>query len=122
MIATGFFLSPSRLLDAYGSNKHAGWFYEVGRDSFNGILLCNQIIGVGLILGWVTVTMLPFFLWINYMGWFRSDALEEMIGLDLSYMSTKGCDVTVGSFGHQSSINDNGLSVKSITSSRRRQT
>lgn len=30
--------------------------------------------------------MLPFFMWLNYMGWFRSDSLEELVGLDLSYM------------------------------------
>ena len=30
--------------------------------------------------------MMPFFLWLNYMGWFRSDSLEELVGLDLSYM------------------------------------
>jgi len=27
----------------------------------------------------------PFFLWLNYMGWFRSDSLEELVGLDISY-------------------------------------
>lgn len=29
--------------------------------------------------------MYPFFLWLDYKGWFRSDALEEIVGLDTSY-------------------------------------
>jgi hypothetical protein len=29
--------------------------------------------------------MLPFFLWLNYKGWLRSEPLEEIVGLDISY-------------------------------------
>merc|ERR1712226_1669532 len=29
--------------------------------------------------------MFPFFIWLNYMGWFRADSLEELVGLDISY-------------------------------------
>jgi hypothetical protein len=29
--------------------------------------------------------MTPFFLLLHYLGWFRSDPLEEIIGLDVSY-------------------------------------
>jgi hypothetical protein len=29
--------------------------------------------------------MLPFFIWLNYKGWFRADSLEELVGLDMSY-------------------------------------
>lgn len=29
-------------------------------------------------------TMLPFFLFLSYLGWFRTDSLEEIIGLDPS--------------------------------------
>ena len=28
--------------------------------------------------------MLPFFLFLSYLGWFRTDSLEEIIGLDPS--------------------------------------
>lgn len=86
IIATGLFSSPGRIFDAYGTDEHAGWFYEVGRGSINGTLFTNQLLCLVFILGWVVVTMLPFFLWLNYMGWFRSDSLEELVGLDLSYM------------------------------------
>ena len=27
----------------------------------------------------------PFFIILNYLGWFRADALEEIVGLDISY-------------------------------------
>lgn len=41
---------------------------------------------IGLaIMAWTLVTMSPFFLWLNYQGWFRSDSLEELVGLDASY-------------------------------------
>lgn len=29
--------------------------------------------------------MLPFFVWLDWKGWFRSDPLEEIVGLDTSY-------------------------------------
>lgn len=86
MIATGLFSSPRRVLDAYGTEEFAGWFYEIGRGRLDATLLLNQLLCVVFIVGWVVFTMLPFFLWLNYMGWFRSDSLEELVGLDLSYM------------------------------------
>lgn len=86
VLATGLFSSPSRLLDAYGTDEYAGWFYEIGRGRLDATLILNQVLSVIFIVGWVVFTMLPFFLWLNYMGWFRSDSLEELVGLDLSYM------------------------------------
>ena len=29
--------------------------------------------------------MLPFFLWLNLMGWFRSESVHELVGLDVTY-------------------------------------
>jgi hypothetical protein len=29
--------------------------------------------------------MLPFFIWLDWKGWFRADPLEEIVGLDTSY-------------------------------------
>ena len=29
--------------------------------------------------------MLPFFMWLNFMGWFRSESVQELVGLDISY-------------------------------------
>ena len=37
------------------------------------------------VIGWVMVIMLPFFVWLDWKGWFRSDPLEEVVGLDTSY-------------------------------------
>jgi Amt family ammonium transporter len=37
------------------------------------------------VIGWSIATMLPFFIWLNYMGWFLADSLEELVGLDMSY-------------------------------------
>mmetsp|Transcript_2032 Transcript_2032/g.4117 ORF Transcript_2032/g.4117 Transcript_2032/m.4117 type:complete len:536 (+) Transcript_2032:78-1685(+) len=85
LIATGLFTSPGRLLDAYGTDVHVGWFYSGG----DAKLLLNQFLAVGFILIWVFVMMVPFFVWLNMMGWFRADSLEELVGLDLSYMGTR---------------------------------
>uniref|UniRef100_A0A7S2E6Q1 Ammonium transporter n=1 Tax=Trieres chinensis TaxID=1514140 RepID=A0A7S2E6Q1_TRICV len=85
LISTGLLASPHLLEAAYGNSKHAGWFYSWGRGSGDFTLMCCQLIGILFILSWVTFLMLPFFLFLNYMGWFRSDALEEIVGLDISY-------------------------------------
>ena len=29
--------------------------------------------------------MLPFFLWLNFMGWFRCESVQELVGLDITY-------------------------------------
>jgi hypothetical protein len=34
--------------------------------------------------------MLPLFFVLNYLGWFRSDQIEEIIGLNVSYHSAEG--------------------------------
>ena len=85
MIANGFFASPSRLLIAYGRDKHVGWVYSWSRGSGDATLLGTQLIGLLFIFGWVLFLMLPFFVWLDWMGWFRSDPLEEIVGLDTSY-------------------------------------
>jgi len=91
VIATGLFASPRQLKFWYGLSgendlvQHVGWFYSWGRGSSDFSLMACQIIGLIFILAWVTVTMLPFFFSLNYMGLFRSDALEEIVGLDVSY-------------------------------------
>lgn len=73
------------MLATHGTDKYAGFFYEVGRGSIDTTLLANQLLGICFILTWVTCTMLPFFWWLNYKGLLRSDSLEELVGLDLSY-------------------------------------
>lgn len=85
VLATGFFASPRLIELAYnGTREHSGLFYGRGRAGKGNLLGC-QFILVIFILGWVFVTMMPFFIWLNYKGWFRADSLEELVGLDVSY-------------------------------------
>jgi hypothetical protein len=85
LIATGLFSSPEHVYAAIGTDKHVGWLHSMGRGSWDATLLANQILALLFIFGWCTVTMGPFFICLNYMGWFRADSLEELVGLDFSY-------------------------------------
>ena len=85
LLSVGFFASPTRMLVTYGENLHSGWFYSLHSGSFDAHLLVAQFVGILFIFGWVFFLMFPFFIWLNYMGWFRADALEELVGLDISY-------------------------------------
>lgn len=85
LLATGLFSSPGRLLDAFGTDEHVGFFYSLGQGSVDGTLLLLEFITIIFVIGWASATMLPFFMWLNYMGWFRADSLEELVGLDMSY-------------------------------------
>jgi Amt family ammonium transporter len=85
VVAVGLFASPTRLFEYYGKSDHPGIFYSwyMGRSDFR--LFGAQITGALFIIGWVSVFMLPFFVWLDWKGWLRSDALEELVGLDMSY-------------------------------------
>jgi ammonia channel protein AmtB len=84
VIAVGLFANPSLLRRAYGSEQdHFGWFFNLSDAS----LLGSQVLEVLFITGWVTLTMLPLFGYLNYAGWFRVNALEEFVGLDTTYMT-----------------------------------
>ena len=85
LIAAGLFAAPRHMERVYGTSENVGWFYEWGRGSGNFNLMGCQLIGALFILAWVTAIMLPFFIVLNYLGWFRADALEEIVGLDISY-------------------------------------
>jgi len=85
LIAVGLFASPARLMDAYGHNKHVGWFYSFNHGGSDATLLACQFIGILCIFGWIMFTMFPFFIWLDFKGWFRSDPLDEIVGLDTSY-------------------------------------
>ena len=106
MIAVGLFSAPGPMREAFNQDEFIGFFYSLGRGSFDATLLGNQCLGILFIFGWVTCLMGPFFMWLNYMGWFRADSLEELVGLDLSYMGNRqqlidqGDDISdVGSIG-----------------------
>ena len=85
MIATGLLASPRLLKNAYEVNDHVGLFYSLGRGSSDASLLANQVVALLFIGGWTFFIMMPFFIWLNYMGWLRADSLEELVGLDISY-------------------------------------
>ena len=85
MIATGFFAAPRLMRQAYNTDAHVGWFYSLGRGSFDASLLLSQFVAVLFICAWTFFIMMPFFIWLNYMGWLRADSLEELVGLDISY-------------------------------------
>jgi Amt family ammonium transporter len=92
LIATGLFSSPGRLIDAYGTDERLGLFYSFGQGKFDGTLLLIQCMTMLFIIGWSIAMMLPFFIWLNYMGWFRADSLEELVGLDMSYHGSNAKD------------------------------
>ena len=86
LIAVGFFASPRKLEQAYAREfDHVGWFYSFRNGSADAHLLGAQVLGSLFIIGWVMGVMLPFFVWLDWKGWFRSDPLEEIVGLDTSY-------------------------------------
>jgi len=88
VVSTGLFASSGRVMDAFGHSKHIGWFYSFERSADATLLAC-QVILMLFIVGWVGITMTPFFLILNYLGYFRSDPLEEVVGLDMSYHEAK---------------------------------
>lgn len=85
LISVGLCASPQKMELTFNNAKHVGWFYSWGRGSGDAKLLACQVLTVLFIIGWVLFTMLPFFIWLNYKGWLRSDSLEELVGLDISY-------------------------------------
>lgn len=85
VIAVGLFSSPTRLKQFYGRGEYPGLFYTWHQGDSNFHLLGAQIVGALFIIGWVLLFMLPFFVWLDWKGWLRSDPLEELVGLDTSY-------------------------------------
>ena len=85
VIAAGLFASPTRLQQFYARSDHPGLFYSWHNGDSDFHLLGAQIVGALFIIGWVLAFMLPFFVWLDWKGWLRSDPLEELVGLDTSY-------------------------------------
>jgi hypothetical protein len=86
LLAAGLFSSQPRLLAAFGRDSHTGFLYSLGRGSLDAQLLLNQIVALLFLMSWAFVTMYPFFKLLNYVGWLRADSLEELVGLDMSFM------------------------------------
>lgn len=93
VISVGLFASEDKIGRFLGMTHppHIGLFYSWGRGSSDATLLACQVVGLLFIIGWVTMLMLPFFMTLYYFGWLRSDALEEMVGLDISYTNSFHC-------------------------------
>ena len=87
LIATGFFTKPDLLAISFPNNTelHPGIFYQVDGKAGDFSLLGTQVIGMLWIIGWVSGTMLPFFIFLNSAGIFRANAIEEVLGLDKAY-------------------------------------
>jgi Amt family ammonium transporter len=86
LIAVGLFASPRRMVVVYNDEDHPGWFYTLTQpDGSSATLLGVQLCGILFIIGWVFVTMFPFFILMDWSGWFRSEPMEEIVGLDRSY-------------------------------------
>eukprot|EP00522_Entomoneis_paludosa_P005653 CAMPEP_0172455668 /NCGR_PEP_ID=MMETSP1065-20121228/12185_1 /TAXON_ID=265537 /ORGANISM="Amphiprora paludosa, Strain CCMP125" /LENGTH=535 /DNA_ID=CAMNT_0013208137 /DNA_START=221 /DNA_END=1828 /DNA_ORIENTATION=+ len=85
VLSVGFFASPRQLEKVYGHADHPGLIYTWRDGDSDATLLGVQCIGLLFIIGWVMVLMLPFFVWLDWRGWLRSDPLEEIVGLDTSY-------------------------------------
>lgn len=86
VLAVGLLASPRMLNLTYGREvPHVGWFYSLSQGSGDARLLAAQVVGLLFIFSWVLGVMMPFFIWLDWRGWFRSDPLEEIVGLDTSY-------------------------------------
>lgn len=105
-LVVGLLSEPERMRQAYGTDLYPGFFYSLERGQPDANLLGCQVIGILFILGWTTATMLPFFLALNYFGWLRSDAVEELVGLDVCY---NGEDIAIA--GGASKNGSDGQSV-----------
>lgn len=89
VVCVGLFATKANLQEIYGPDfDHEGLVYDFS--DWN--LLGSQLVGLLFIIGWVTGIMTPFFLTLNYLGWFRADPLEEVIGLDISYHGRSAYD------------------------------
>lgn len=86
MLAVGLFASSGHMALSFGHEvDYVGFFYTLGNGKADARLLAANFLGVVWVVGWVFGTMMPFFIWLDWRGWFRSDPLEEIVGLDTSY-------------------------------------
>jgi Amt family ammonium transporter len=80
LISTGCFASPLRLEQGFGITEHAGLFYGKGASLFGA-----QCIAVFFIIGWILVTMVPFFFTLEAYDMFRTNVMSEVYGLDAEF-------------------------------------
>lgn len=86
-IAVAIFADPELVEAAYGTKTGGILYGDVD-------LLGCEFAGVFFIIGWVAMLMTPFFIVLKTIGWFRVDALEEEVGLDISHHGGAAYDLT----------------------------
>ena len=79
MIAVGLFSTPKLVGLAFGSTEYHGLFYGDWR------LFVNQLVAIGSIFMWSSLTTIPFFVALSRAGMLRTLGLEEVVGLDVKY-------------------------------------
>jgi Amt family ammonium transporter len=80
LISTGLFASPLRLEQGFAITGNAGLVYGQGAS-----LLGAQFVAAFFIVGWIMVTMIPFFFILEAYGLFRADVMDEVRGLDADF-------------------------------------
>lgn len=81
-ISVGLVASPDRMHLLHPNTNHIGLLYSFGRGNCDATLLGVQVLGLSLIVCWVSLFMLPFSLWLDYLGCLRCNPLEEIAGID----------------------------------------
>jgi Amt family ammonium transporter len=90
LLAVGLLAQPEKVQVIFGADAHPGFLYSLVEGNSDARLLACQVLGITFIFGWTFVTMLPFFLWLNFMGWFRIESVQELVGLDIAYNAGAG--------------------------------
>ncbi|CAB9514576.1 Ammonium transporter 1 member [Seminavis robusta] len=87
-LSVGLFSEPTRTWKVTGignpsSGASAGLVYGGGN------LLACQIVGILCIILWTTITMGPLFFVLHRLDWFRSEPMNEIVGLDTDMTDRK---------------------------------
>ena len=88
ILAVGLLSSPDKLEQLLGHANHPGFFYSLADGHSDARLLAAQVCGLAFVIGWTSVLMVPFFLMLNWVGWLRTEAVEEIVGLVCHFMAS----------------------------------
>lgn len=91
-LAVGLFATQGNVYQVLGYANTWGAFYGGG-----GLLLAMQLLGLVVVITWVTLLMFPFFWLFKRVDWLRASRVEEEHGLDFA-----------SSIGHGMSLVDMG--------------
>ncbi|KAL2642693.1 hypothetical protein R1flu_010280 [Riccia fluitans] len=79
LLFTGLFADEKLVLETYGPGRGFGFFMGGG-----GHLLAAQLVSIGVIFAWVTITMAPCFWFLNKHDLLRIETDDELAGMDLT--------------------------------------